>query len=82
MNLFDWNKGQLTRWREQLERVRHPERYPNGIVCPKCGGTLYDTQRIYRGPPDEMQVKCGVSACDFKGRRYMELPDVRKELVL
>lgn len=80
MTLDEWNRIMMVRWREQLERIKHPETYPNGIVCPKCGAMLYDAQKIWRGPPDHMKVLCTNVECAFKGRRVMELSDVRLPL--
>lgn len=56
-------------WADKLRKVTHPEEFPNGFACPKCGYTLYDTGRVHTGPPPRMIVKCMARTCDFRGEK-------------
>lgn len=56
-------------WADKLRKVQHPEEFANGFACPKCGGLLYDTGRVFPGPPSRMRVKCMTSTCNFMGEK-------------
>ena len=43
----------------------------NGIICPKCGSELYDSNpmMILTSFPPKKNTHCG--KCDYKGRRQL-----------
>lgn len=65
-----WNKCRKEYWDAVRERVQHPERFPNGLSCPKCGGRLYDTQQVISTNPTMLRVKCQTQHCNFRSERY------------
>lgn len=68
---FDqWNCEQQAAWDDRKRKAAHPEEFPNGLICPRDGGKLYDTGQTFLpdwGSPGKMRVKC--MTCDFKGER-------------
>lgn len=67
---FDqWNCEQQSAWNARIEKFKHPERFPNGLICPKDGGSLYDTGQEFPGPPPKLRVKCQNPDCGFRGER-------------
>lgn len=67
---FDqWNCEQQANWDARIEQFKHPEQFPNGLICPKDGGTLYDTGQEFPGPPPKLRVKCMNPDCKFRGER-------------
>lgn len=70
---FDqWNCEQQTAWDDKLRRGLHPEQFPNGLICPKDGGRLYDTGQKFLPTlksPAKLRVKCMNPDCDFRGER-------------
>lgn len=69
MSLEGWNLERRRAWDAKLLKVQHPELVSNGLACPQCGvSSLYDTGRVWPGPPSRMVVKC-MSNCGFKGEK-------------
>lgn len=69
-SLDQWNCEQGALWADKLGRAKNPEGYPNGLICPKDGGRLYDTGQQFTGPPAMLRVKCMNKDCNFRGERY------------
>jgi hypothetical protein len=67
-NLNHWNARREAYWHDVRDRVSRPEAYTNGLLCPECGGMLYDTGQVESVSPTKLRVKC--KACKFKGARY------------
>lgn len=67
-SLYDHNTERKQAWADKLRQVTNPEEFSNGIECPACGASLYDTGRVYPGPPTRMIVKC-MEACGFRGEK-------------
>jgi hypothetical protein len=66
-SLEAWNDLRRQAWADKLRKVTHPEEFSNGLVCPECAGDLYDTGRVFPGPPSRMVVKC--KKCKFRGEK-------------
>jgi len=67
-SLRHWNAYRAAYWEAVRDRVKNPEKYPNGLRCPKCDYNLYDTGRLLSVSPNKLQVRCTI--CHFKGERY------------
>jgi hypothetical protein len=66
---FDsWNAYKKSLLDAQRDRLSNPEKYPNGLTCPKCDWKLYDTLQVVSQSPTMLRVKC--QNCNFKGTRY------------
>jgi RNase P subunit RPR2 len=67
-HLDRWNAYKKSLLDAQRDRLAHPEKYQNGLMCPKCDGTLYDTLQVMSQSPTMLRVKC--QNCNFRGERY------------
>lgn len=67
-SLREWNTAREAYWVACQRRIWHPEEFPNGLVCPRCDGGLYDTGHMTNTSPPKLRVKCQL--CEFKGDRY------------
>jgi hypothetical protein len=79
-NLEAWNVDQQEAWDEKIQRGNHPEQFPNGLICPKDGGRLYDTGQKFlptSGSPAKLRVKCQNKDCNFRGERLERVNRVR-----
>ena len=76
-SLDQWNCEQQAIWDERVDKIQHPERYPNGLICPLDGGKLYDTMQKYLGPPPLWRVKCMNPDCTFVGKRIERINRTR-----
>jgi len=63
-----WNAHQKSLLDAQRDRLTNPEKYPNGLRCPKCDERLYDTLQVVSQSPTMLRVKC--QKCNFMGTRY------------
>jgi hypothetical protein len=70
ITLEDWNSQRRKYWSDCRAFSMHPNLFSNGILCPKCDGSLHDTTRVLSTAPTVLQVKCMNQTCDFKGERY------------
>lgn len=78
--LDQWNVEQQTAWDEKIERGIHPDRFSNGLVCPRDGGKLYDTGQKFLPTgksPAKLRVKCMNPECDFRGERLERVNRIR-----
>lgn len=70
IELDKWNEERRQYWSDVRARVLHPELFPNGLICPGCGGSLYDTGAQVSLAPSVLKVKCMNLSCNWKGERY------------
>jgi hypothetical protein len=78
--LDQWNTDQQRAWDDKLRRAQHPEEFPNGFICPKDGGRLYDTGQMFLpsgGSPAKLRVKCMRPDCNYRGERFERVNRVR-----
>lgn len=75
--LDQWNCEQQSSWDDRLKAFAQPELFPNGLICPSCCGSLYDTGQTFKGPPIKLRVKCMTPGCTFRGERLDHVPRFR-----
>jgi hypothetical protein len=71
-SLDQWNCTQQSAWDAKQRQGIHPEEFPNGLICPKDGGRLYDTGQKFlptMSSPAKLRVKCMNTDCNFRGER-------------
>jgi len=68
LSLAEWNEQRRQYWSDMATRHLHPDFFPNGLLCPKDGGYLYDTMQTLSVSPNIYRVKC--ITCDYRGERY------------
>lgn len=71
--LDQWNCEQQNAWDDRQRKQLHPKEFPNGLICPKDAGNLYDTGQVFLpdwGHPGRLRVKCTNHDCDFRGERF------------
>jgi hypothetical protein len=66
--LDTWNDYRREYWEAVRDRLDNPQNYLNGLLCPRCGGRLYDTGVITCVAPKKVRVKC--QDCKHKDERY------------
>jgi hypothetical protein len=66
--LDDWNAARRQYWADTREAVLHPELFANGLMCPMCGRSMYDTNMVVSVSPTIMRVKC--HGCGYRAERY------------
>lgn len=72
-SLDQWNCAQQSAWDDRQRKQLHPKEFPNGLICPKDAGNLYDTGQVFLpdwGNPGRLRVKCTNHDCDFRGERF------------
>lgn len=68
--LEGWNQYRRAWWAAKLDKFHHPEKYMNGLRCPKCDYiSLYDTGQQVSFAPNVLRVKCTNPGCGYKGDR-------------
>jgi uncharacterized protein with PIN domain len=68
LSLDSWNAQRLEFWQDSKQRLLNPSLFPNGLTCPECRGSLYDTMQTVSISPVMLRVRC--QRCNFKGERY------------
>lgn len=79
-SLDQWNCEQQQQWEDERRHFTNPEEFPNGLICPKDGGKLYDTGQKFlptMKSPAKLRVKCMNPGCDFRGERLERINRIK-----
>lgn len=68
LSLDSWNAQRMEFWQDSEKRLMNPSLFPNGLTCPECRGSLYDTLQTVEISPPRYRVRC--QGCNFRGVRY------------
>lgn len=74
--LDQWNTEQQNAWDDRRQAQITPEKFPNGLICPRDGGRLYDTGQEFLptlSSPAKLRVKCMNQDCTFRGERLARI---------